>query len=158
MSAARAEFDHDPPAPLASVVVPLVDAVARDDAGRVLLSRADCLRLMAATALGRVVFTDAAMPAVRPVTFVLDGDEAVFRVPHGGPLDAATHGAVVGFQVDAIDHDTHVGWSVVGIGRAYEVTAPGRRGGLPAGWDADGTAHTVAVPLEQLSGERIRLD
>lgn len=122
------------------------------------LTRADCLLLIEDGGLGRVVFTDAAMPAVQPVEFVLDGDHAVFRVPDGGPLDAATHGTVVGFQVDDIDPGTHAGWSVLGVGRAYAVTDPGRVAALPAGWGAGGdAAHTVAVPLEQLSGQRIRL-
>lgn len=121
------------------------------------LTRADCLLLIGAGGLGRVVFTDAAMPAVQPVSFVLDGDDAVFRVPHGGPLDAATQGSVVGFQVDDIDPGTRAGWSVLGVGRAYEVIDPGRCAALPAGWGGDDSAHTVAVPLEQLSGQRIRL-
>jgi nitroimidazol reductase NimA-like FMN-containing flavoprotein (pyridoxamine 5'-phosphate oxidase superfamily) len=126
--------------------------------GLTCLTRADCLLLIGAGGLGRVVFTDAAMPAVQPVTFVLDGDDAVFRVPHGGPLDASTQGTVVGFQVDDIDPGTHAGWSVLGVGRAHEVTDPGRYAALPAGWGAgDDTARTVAVPLEQLSGQRIRL-
>ncbi|MHA6781958.1 pyridoxamine 5'-phosphate oxidase family protein [Pseudonocardia saturnea] len=127
-------------------------------AGLTNLTRADCLRLIGAAALGRVVFTNAAMPAVQPVAFVLDGDDAVFRVPHGGPLDAATtRGTVVGFQVDAIDDGTYAGWSVLGVGRAYEVVDPERLAALPAGWGGYDTAHTIAVPLEQLSGQRIRL-
>ncbi len=65
--------------------------------------------------------------------------------------------AVVGFQVDDIDPGTAAGWSVLDVGRAYEVTDPGRYAEFPAGWDGHGTAHTVAVPLEQLSGQRIRL-
>jgi nitroimidazol reductase NimA-like FMN-containing flavoprotein (pyridoxamine 5'-phosphate oxidase superfamily) len=121
------------------------------------LTRADCLLLIGPGGLGRVVFTDAAMPAVQPVAFVLDGGDAVFRVPHGGPLDAASQGTVVGFQVDAIDSGTHTGWSVLGVGRAYEVTDPGRFAAFPAGWGCDDTAYTIAVPLEQLSGQRIRL-
>jgi nitroimidazol reductase NimA-like FMN-containing flavoprotein (pyridoxamine 5'-phosphate oxidase superfamily) len=121
------------------------------------LTRGDCLRLIGAGGLGRVVFTDAAMPAVQPVAFVLDGDEAVFRVPRGGPLDAATRGTVVGFQVDDIDPGTQAGWSVLAVGRAYEVTDRGRLTVFAAGWGGDGTAHTVAVPLERLSGQRIRL-
>ena len=121
------------------------------------LTRADCLLLIGGGGLGRVVFTDAAMPAVQPVAFVLDGDDAVFRVPPGGPLDAATRGTVIGFQVDDIDPGTRAGWSVLGVGRAYEVTDPGRFIALPAGWSSDDTTHTVAVPLERLSGQRIRL-
>ncbi len=121
------------------------------------LTRADCLLLIGAGGLGRVVFTDAAMPAVQPVAFVLDGHDVVFRVPLGGPLDAATRGTVVGFQVDDIDPGTRAGWSVLGVGRAYEVTDTVRRAALPAGWGGDDVAHTVAVPLELLTGQRVQL-
>ena len=40
------------------------------------LDRADCLLLLASGTVGRVVFTDAAMPAAHPVTDRLDGDLA----------------------------------------------------------------------------------
>jgi len=87
------------------------------------LTRVDCLHLLAAHGLGRVVFTTSAMPAVQPVRYVLHGDEVVFQVTDGGPLSTATrHAVVVGFQVDDIDPVTHAGWSVLGVGQAYEIT------------------------------------
>jgi nitroimidazol reductase NimA-like FMN-containing flavoprotein (pyridoxamine 5'-phosphate oxidase superfamily) len=112
------------------------------------LTREGCLRLLGTAAVGRIVFTEAAMPAVEPVTYVLDGEAVVFHVPPGGTLAAATHDAVVGFQVDSIDPTTRAGWSVLGIGKAYEVTDPGR---------GHGGELVIAVPLEQLSGRRLRL-
>jgi hypothetical protein len=60
---------------------------------------------------------------------------------------------VVGFHVDDIDPITHVGWSVLGVGQAYEVTDTDRRS-LPA---AGSTSHTVAVPLQELTGQRVQL-
>jgi uncharacterized protein len=117
------------------------------------LTRVDCLHLLAAGGLGRVVFTASAMPAVQPVRYVLRGDEVVFHVADGGPLSMATQHAVVGFQVDDIDPITHAGWSVLGVGQAYEITDDGHR------WvPSTGSArHSVAVPLQQLTGQRVRL-
>ena len=117
------------------------------------LSRDDCLHLLGAGVLGRVVFTAAAMPAVEPVSYVLHGDEVVFRVVDGGALATATRHAVVGFQVDDIDPVTHIGWSVLGVGQAYEITDADLRSAPATGV----ASRTVAVPLQQLTGQRVEL-
>ena len=117
------------------------------------LTRGDCLRLLGARVLGRVIFTASAMPAVQPVSYVLHGDEVVFRVADSGSLSTATHHVVVGFHVDDIDPITHVGWSVLGVGQAYEITDTDRRS-LPAAAPA---SHTVAIPLQELTGHRVQL-
>ncbi|MEU6806599.1 pyridoxamine 5'-phosphate oxidase family protein, partial [Streptomyces neyagawaensis] len=46
------------------------------DAFRV-LDRQECLRLLAKVPVGRVVYTRRALPAVLPVNFALDSDDAV---------------------------------------------------------------------------------
>lgn len=117
------------------------------------LTRDDCLHLLGTGGLGRVVFTASAMPAVQPVSYVLHGDEVVFRVADGGSLSTATRQAVVGFQVDDIDPVTYAGWSVLGVGQAYAISDADRRS-VPAG---DFATHTVAVPMQQLTGQRLRL-
>ena len=116
------------------------------------LTRDDCLHLLGGGGLGRVVFTTAALPAVQLVSYVRYGDEVVFRVPDGCALSMATRHAVVGFQVDEIDPVTHAGWSVLGVGQAYEVNAADRRSAATTGT----STHTVAVPLQQLTGQRVR--
>jgi nitroimidazol reductase NimA-like FMN-containing flavoprotein (pyridoxamine 5'-phosphate oxidase superfamily) len=117
------------------------------------LTREDCLHLLGAGGLGRVVFTASAMPAVQPVSYVLHGEEVVFRVADDGPVSTATRHAVVGFQVDDIYPVTHAGWSILGVGQAYELRDADRRSVPVAGF----ATHTVAVPLQQLTGQRVRL-
>jgi uncharacterized protein len=123
------------------------------------LDKAECLRLLAGHEIGRVVFTDAALPAAQPVTYVLDDEEIVFRTSGGGKLAAATRNAVVAFQVDRIDTDTRTGWTVLGVGQAYEVVVPDRLAELaermPTPWAPNRTAHTIAIPLQRLSGRRL---
>ncbi|MEU8385537.1 pyridoxamine 5'-phosphate oxidase family protein, partial [Streptosporangium sp. NPDC048865] len=48
-----------------------------DSVGLQILSRQECLTLLASTSIGRIVFTDRALPAVQPVGFVLDGEDIV---------------------------------------------------------------------------------
>jgi uncharacterized protein len=90
------------------------------------LDRAACLRLLADGQVGRIVFTEGALPAAQPVSYLLDGDEIIFRTADGSKLATTTRDAVVAFQVDQIDPASRSGWSVLGVGQAYEVTDPDR--------------------------------
>ena len=120
------------------------------------LGREECLRLLAGGHVGRVVFTEAALPAAHPVAYLLDGDEVLFRTANGGKLAAATLHHIVAFQVDEIDATGRTGWSVLGVGQAYEVTDFRRLADLatrmPTPWAANHDAHTVAIPLQRLTG------
>ena len=120
------------------------------------LGREECLRLLAGGVVGRVVFTEAALPAAHPVAYLLDGGEVVFRTANGGKLAAATLHHIVAFQVDDVDLAARTGWSVLGVGEAYEVTDPRRLADLaermPAPWVANHDDHTVAIPLQRLTG------
>lgn len=124
------------------------------------LDRNECLRLLAQVDVGRIVFTEAAMPAALPVHYLLEGEEVLFR-SGGGRYFTATRPAVVGFQVDNLDPATRTGWSVLGVGQAYEVVDSARlatiTAGVPEGWGPDpAAAHVVAVPLQHLTGRRLR--
>ena len=119
-----------------------------------------CLRLLAGCGIGRVVFTDNALPAAQPVNYLLHDGEVVFRTRNGTKLAAATRHTVVGFEVDEIDPGTRTGWSVLGIGQAYEVQDRSRLAALaallPDPWAPGHDAHTIAVPLTRLTGRCIR--
>jgi uncharacterized protein len=123
------------------------------------LRRQECLELLRAEVVGRLVYTEAALPAAHPVTYYLDHDEVVFRTRDGGKLVAATRHHVVGFEIDGYDPVTCTGWSVLGVGKAYEVTDPDRLAALaecmPSPWVADHTEHMIAVPLQRLTGRRL---
>ncbi|MDQ1034465.1 nitroimidazol reductase NimA-like FMN-containing flavoprotein (pyridoxamine 5'-phosphate oxidase superfamily) [Streptomyces sp. V3I8] len=89
----------------------------------------EALRLLGSVSLGRIVFTQHALPAVRPVTHVLDDGNIVIRTHDGAALtsraqQADGRGVVVAYEADAIDPDTHLGWSVVVTGYARPVTDP----------------------------------
>jgi hypothetical protein len=120
------------------------------------IDRAGCLRLLASAQIGRVVYTEAAMPAAHPVNYLLDAEEIVFRTGDGAKLAAAACGVVVGFQADEIDVERRSGWSVLGVGEAYEILDPARLadldGRLPAPWAPDRASHCISIPLQRLTG------
>ena len=123
------------------------------------LTRSECLRLLAGDVIGRVVFTDSALPTVQPVNYVLDDEEIIFRTANGSKLAAATRNAVVAFQLDHFDTTTRSGWSVLGVGEAYEVVDPARLAELedlqPDPWVRDRDAHILCIPLSILTGRRV---
>ncbi len=86
------------------------------------LPTAECLRLLGTVAIGRISYTRQALPAVDPVNFALDDGAIVIRTDAGGKLAAATHRAVVAFQVDRLNVVLRSGWSVTVVGRCEEVT------------------------------------
>jgi nitroimidazol reductase NimA-like FMN-containing flavoprotein (pyridoxamine 5'-phosphate oxidase superfamily) len=131
----------------------------KDVAELVELERSECLSLLAQGEVGRVVLTEAAMPAAHPVNYILDGEEILFRTG-GGRYWKAARLAVVGFQADDIDPRTRTGWSVLGVGHAHEVVDPERLATLadtlPEAWAPGRSAHVIAIPLQHLTGRRLR--
>ncbi|MFE0645121.1 pyridoxamine 5'-phosphate oxidase family protein [Streptomyces sp. NPDC058877] len=94
------------------------------------LGRAEALRLLGSISLGRIVFTHQALPAIRPVNHLMDGEDIIVQLHDGAtlasivtPTQAA--GVVVAYEVDVIDPETHLGWSVVVTGYARRVTEEG---------------------------------
>ncbi|MFI1067459.1 pyridoxamine 5'-phosphate oxidase family protein, partial [Streptomyces spororaveus] len=82
------------------------------------LDRAEALRLLSTVSLGRIVFTQHALPAVRPVNHFVSGGDIVIRIHEDGALGALVApadapGVVVAYEADVIDSVTHLGWSVV---------------------------------------------
>ena len=86
------------------------------------LSPDECLRLVRQVLLGRIVYTRQALPAVELVNFTLDNGDIIIRTGSGGKLAAATRGAVVAFEADAVDIAAHTGWSVTIVGYSRAVT------------------------------------
>lgn len=132
-----------------------------DTPGLTTLGRAQCLRLLADAAVGRIVFSVKALPAIQPVPFALYDGAVVVRTNAGSRLAVAVdHDAVVAFEVDHIpDHDLSSGWSVVALGYANAVTAPdmlAEVAQLPLPRAApDGRDHYLRISIEQIGGRRL---
>lgn len=120
------------------------------------LARAECLRLMSTAAVGRIVFTEQALPAVAPVGFVVDGEDVVIPVPRGSRLVTATRGTIVAFQADDLDAADRTGWSVTVIGRARIARDPGERAREALRyWTAGTGAEFILVSCRRVTGQRV---
>ncbi len=88
---------------------------------------AESLRLLGSAAMGRLVFTARALPAIRPVNHLIDDGRIIIRTAHSASIAAMLRcegASVVAFQADDIDPASHLGWSVTVIGLAAMVTDP----------------------------------
>lgn len=83
------------------------------------LERAEAMRLLASVTYGRVVFAANALPAIRPVNHIVDGDKVVLRTRVTADF---SRDVVVAYQADQLDPRRQVGWSVVVTGWATTVT------------------------------------
>lgn len=130
-----------------------------DAAGLEILSPNESLKLLTSVPVGRVAFTDRALPAIQPVNFVVDDGSIVFRTGSGSKLAAATREAIVAFQADVFDNDTQTGWSVMAVGRASQITDDAeiaRLSLLPLRpWTPTARDHFVRIELATISGRRI---
>lgn len=86
------------------------------------LPRDVCLELLARHHFGRVAVNDGDAPVIFPVNYALDGESVVFRTGRGTKLDAALRSAPAAFEIDGIDPERRLGWSVLVRGRVEDVS------------------------------------
>ena len=99
---------------------------AVDHAGTEVLSKAECLALLATQPIGRLGFVEQGEVTILPVRFMMDEGQVVFRSAVGAKLDAALRWQAVAFEVDGWDSRDRTGWSVLVHGIANEVMNPER--------------------------------
>ncbi|WP_405362414.1 pyridoxamine 5'-phosphate oxidase family protein [Kitasatospora sp. NBC_00085] len=124
------------------------------------LSEAECLRLLSTVPVGRVVYTEHALPAVLPVSFEVAADgRLLLAVRRGSTTARGLDGTVVAFQADRLDPVTRTGWSVLVHGRADVVREPEQvRLALRSElwpWTGDPEPLFVALVPELVSGRQL---
>lgn len=124
------------------------------------LDRQECLRLLAQVPIGRIVYTDGALPAVLPVNFSLDHDFSVLlRTAAASHLARAVDNAVVAFEADQFDLAARTGWSVIVTGRATLVTDPREYERLstsgPRSWAPTPDGVFIRIDPELISGRAL---
>ncbi|MQS15173.1 pyridoxamine 5'-phosphate oxidase family protein [Streptomyces kaniharaensis] len=125
-----------------------------------ILSETECLRLLSTVPVGRVVYTEHALPAVLPVSFEVADGRLLLAVRRGSSTARGLDGTVVAFQADLLDPVTRTGWSVLVHGRADVLGDPEQlRRALRSGlrpWVGDPEPMFVALVPELVSGRRLR--
>jgi hypothetical protein len=122
------------------------------------LSRSECLSLLASRRVGRFTYVArAGVPDVVPVNYALVGHDVIIRSGPGPKLQAAERQDVVAFEVDDIDEDGHRGWSVVVHGKATALSRT-EQGQLPADalpWASGPRTHVIRIHTARITGRRL---
>jgi len=124
----------------------------------------ECLSLLGSVSLGRVVFTARALPAIRPVCHLVDGDYVIIRTDRDAAITSelrADASAVVAYEADAIDMAEHLGWSVIVVGVARRVIDPDeaaiyRR--VLRSWLGGAKDQVIAIHADMVTGFRLVAD
>ena len=88
------------------------------------LDDAECHQLLATARVGRLGFTDGALPAIVPVAVAVHDDSVFIPTPQYGSLMSAVRGAVVALQVDSYRDVIGTGWTVTAVGPARAIRQP----------------------------------
>ena len=121
-----------------------------------ILGQDQCLDLLRTVRVGRLVFTEQALPAVQPVNFRVWQNDIVIRVASGAKLAAAVGNLVVAFETDELDPDLRTGWSVTVVGHAQRITDVGDlvelSGLFLQPWDDGRRDYFVRIRTEKVTG------
>ncbi|BBY90810.1 pyridoxamine 5'-phosphate oxidase [Mycobacterium gallinarum] len=124
------------------------------------LNRRQCLDLLQDVRVGRLIFTEDALPAVQPVNFRMWRDDVVIRVAGGAKLAAASDNLVVAFEADELDPDLRSGWSVTVVGHAQPITGVEDlveiAGTFVQPWVQGRRDHFIRIRTEKITGRRFR--
>jgi uncharacterized protein len=127
------------------------------------LTVAECRELLTRHHFGRFGFMDAVgvLPSIVPVNYLLDNDRIVIRTDAGSKLAAGLRGAPVAFEVDGVDQNHQVGWSVVVRGRAEEITDEDKLAELRQtpllAWHPQARPRYIQINPSQVIGRRIKI-
>ena len=115
----------------------------------------ECLDLVGASSVGRLCFLDGDTPIAYPVSFKLHrGDVSSSIVMRTGPASlVAKYTGPASFEVDEIDVDARMAWSVLMRGTVRRSHEPEDLP-VPDPWIADGRQVWLLMEINTVSGRR----
>ncbi|MBB4910562.1 pyridoxamine 5'-phosphate oxidase family protein [Actinophytocola algeriensis] len=89
------------------------------DSRRMQLDQQQCWERLRTAAIGRLSYTEHALPVIRAVPFVIDATRVIVALQHSASRPAAfSRVAIVAFEAGEWSPDTQTGWSVHFTGKA----------------------------------------
>lgn len=126
------------------------------------LSREDCEELLRSGVLGRVAVSTPTGPHIVPVNYAVADDSIIVRTTPYSLLGSHGRNALLAFEVDEFDAESHHGWNVVVRGRAEVVSDPEDLEQARAAWGlrpwaAGSRSLVLRLPWTDLSGRQLGL-
>jgi len=124
------------------------------------LTREECADLLRAGVFGRVAMSSPVGPRIVPVNYSVHDDSIVFCTTPYSAIATYGFSSDLAFEIDYIDYETHLGWSVVALGRASRLDDPEEIQQIRATWDprpwAGGQRNLyVRLRWRELTGRRL---
>ena len=123
------------------------------------LDAAECRRLLAGTAVGRLGYSTVRGPRIVPMNYALVGDSVVTRTAPDTEVARVAVKQTVAFEIDQADEYLHRGWSVLVVGElrvmsaeAIRLLAPGQ---TPDPWPEGPRLVFLQLGINELTGRRV---
>lgn len=124
------------------------------------LTEAECLELLQQEQVARVALCTPIGPRIIPVNYSVHDGSVYFRTMPYTVLGTYGREGDLAMEVDRLDYDAHVGWSVVVLGPSIMVDEAEELREIRAGWDPEpwsGGARYfyVRLRMREVTGRRL---
>ena len=135
-------------------------AVIEGRTGLEVMPLVGCERHLKTETTGRVAVMVDGHPEIFPVNYAVDESGAIFfRTDRGTKLDAVAASPSIAFEIDGLDEERRLGWSVLVLGPARRLATPSEIAHAKTlslePWAAGEKAHIVRLSPTHVSGRRI---
>jgi nitroimidazol reductase NimA-like FMN-containing flavoprotein (pyridoxamine 5'-phosphate oxidase superfamily) len=119
-----------------------------------------CDRHLRGETIGRVAVVVDGHPEIFPVNYAVDDHgDIYFRTDPGTKLNAVATAPTIAFEIDGLDEDNQLGWSVLAVGPARWLSTPEQlehaRSLALQPWAAGEKANVVRLSPTKVTGRRI---
>jgi nitroimidazol reductase NimA-like FMN-containing flavoprotein (pyridoxamine 5'-phosphate oxidase superfamily) len=124
------------------------------------MTESECWTRLSEATIGRIGVVAGQEPLVLPVNFAVDRERIVFRTGAGTKFHAVVNDAVLALEIDGVDEQYHLGWSVLVVGRSEEVVDSEELTRLVAEvplrpWAGGDKSHWVALNPSRVTGRKL---
>jgi nitroimidazol reductase NimA-like FMN-containing flavoprotein (pyridoxamine 5'-phosphate oxidase superfamily) len=119
------------------------------------LEPSECEALLRSRNVGRIGWQSAAGLQILPVSYVVTNGVIVLRTAAGSQLSTLVEPTDAAFQVDDLDLETRVGWSVLARGRTGPYQATAADDEVPSPWAPGLRPILIGVTVAEFTGRSV---
>ncbi len=126
--------------------------------GMEILGDEECWELLSAEVVGRLAVAPGGRPDIFPLNYVVRDGKVLFRTAEGSKLASLAVNQAVAFEVDGLETDQNLAWSVVVLGTARVVESDDEAALLEEvplfPWNTAPKYHFIEIAPTQVTGRR----
>lgn len=124
------------------------------------LDEQECWKRLQETEFGRLAYHLADEVHIAPINYAVDSGRIIFRTAEGSKLLGVVMNKDVAFEIDRVDNDTEVAWSVIARGAAQILEGHAARDTdnlRLRPWVERQKYNVVAITVDEISGREFNL-